>query len=323
MASSGSKAKCAEFDGKGDVNIFLTKVELVASIKGHANEKKAQFVASKLSGPAFDVYMRLSDDDKKDFDKIKEQLKKEFERGQLNREEAIHVLNNRRRKPEESPETYAHKLKELVKLAYSTFADGAQKTLSKDYYMRGVHPEMQIALKAETAFETNDIDALAKETIRLELAGIKSYGTKCTPLGDLSSVNEVSLANDSVVDSIANKVIEKLNINPVNVVNSLDHYAYAPEPPADNAGNDQQVYYAANDFHYRGRGNYYRTGRGQFNNRGRSRGRGRGQSQRGSKNCRGCGRGGHLVRNCPERYCQACGNKGHDQNNELCPNYHN
>ena len=70
MASSGSKAKCAEFDGKGDVNIFLTKVELVASIKGHANEKKAQFVASKLSGPAFDVYMRLSDDDKKDFDKI-------------------------------------------------------------------------------------------------------------------------------------------------------------------------------------------------------------------------------------------------------------
>ena len=60
MAASGSKAKCTDYEGKGDVNVFLTKVDLVASIKGHTDEKKAQFVASKLSGPAFDVYMRLS-----------------------------------------------------------------------------------------------------------------------------------------------------------------------------------------------------------------------------------------------------------------------
>ena len=85
MATSGSKAKCTDYEGKGDVNVFLTKVELVASIKGHTDEKKAQFVASKLSGPAFDVYMRLSEYDKEDFPKIKEQLKKEFKRGQLNR----------------------------------------------------------------------------------------------------------------------------------------------------------------------------------------------------------------------------------------------
>ena len=320
MASGSSKSKCAEFDGKGDVNVFLTKVELVASIKGHTDEKKAQFVASKLSGPAFDVYMRLNDDDKKDFDKIKEQLKKEFERGQLNREEAIHVLSSRHRKPEESPETYAYKLKELIKLAYSTFAAAAQQTLAKDYYMRGIHPDMQIALKAETTFETNDVDALAKETVRLELAGIKSYGTKCTPLTELNSVSQVSSTDDSVVDSIVNKVMEKLNVNAINAIGRSDHTTYSSEPPSEEAGSGEVNYASSND--YRGRG-YYRSGRGQWNYRGRGRGRGGGQSQRGNKKCRGCGRGGHLVRTCPERFCQACGNKGHDQNNELCPNYHN
>ena len=316
MASSSSKAKCAEFDGKSDVNIFLTKVELVASIKGHADEKKAQFVASKLSGPAFDVYMRLSNDDKKDFEKIKEQLKKEFERGQLNREEAIHVLSSRHRKPEESPETFAYKLKELVKLAYSTFPDGAQKTLAKDYFLRGIHPDMQVALKSEAAFETNNIDALAKETVRLELAGIKSFGTKCVPLNELNSVCEVSITDESVVESIANKVIEKLNISTINAVSNSDRAACASE-------HADQVCYASDGFQFRGRGNYFRSGRGRLNNRGRGRGRGQSQSQRGNWKCRGCGRGGHFVRACPERYCQACGNKGHDQNNEVCPNYHN
>ena len=311
MASGTSKAKCTEFEGKGDVNTFLTKVELVASIKGHTDEKKAQFVASKLSGPAFDVYMRLSDGDKKDFTKIKEQLKKEFERGQLNREEAIHILGSRLRKPDESPETFAYKIQELVKLAYPTFADGARKTLAKDYFVRGVHPEMQIALKAETTFETNDVDALAKETVRLELAGIKSFGTKCTRLNETSSVNEVAATDSSLVDSIVSKVVEKLNLNVVNAVSG---------PCPDGAGNDGNdgVNYMSNN--YRGNGSF-RSGRGQWNNRGRA--RGRGQVQRGDRRCHGCGRGGHFVRTCPERFCQACGSQGHDQNNQQCPKYNN
>ena len=76
---------------------------------------------------------------------------------------------------DESPQTFAYKLVELVKLSYPTFADGVRLTISKDYYMRGVHPDMQVALKSWGQFETSDIHALATETVRLELAGIKSY----------------------------------------------------------------------------------------------------------------------------------------------------
>ena len=102
------------FDGSTDVKTFLTKVELETSLKDYVDEKKANFLASRLVGPAFDVYMRLSDEHKKDFEQIKAELKKEFERGKLNREEALHVLQTRVQGSKESPQTFAHKLLELV-----------------------------------------------------------------------------------------------------------------------------------------------------------------------------------------------------------------
>ena len=141
---SSNKVKC--YDGNGDVNVFITRVNLVAAIKGYAGEKKAQFLASHLVPPAFDVYMRLSADDKKDAEKIEEGLLKEFQRGQLNREEAIHILNDRVQKKDESPPTFAYKLIDLVKLAYPTFDENIRLTIAKDYFVKGVHPDMQVAL---------------------------------------------------------------------------------------------------------------------------------------------------------------------------------
>ena len=283
MASSSSKAKCADFEGKGNVNVFLTKVGLIAAIKGHADEKKAQFLASKLSGPAFDGYMRLSGDDKKDFGIIKEQLKKEFGRGQLNKEEAIHVLNGRQRKQEESPQTFAYKIRDLMNLAYPTSNDAAQKTLYKGYFMHGIHPDVQVALKAETT-----LDALATETVRLELAGIKSYGTKCARLNETSSVNEV-------VESIANKVLEKLNLNAVNLVHGPDRVGSGAEPPSDSAAGDGIYYISSNPYSPGGQNNF-RSARGRWNNRGRGRARGQNQNQRGGgRKCRGCGRGEAIL----------------------------
>ncbi len=64
-------------------------------------------LASRLEGRAFDVYLRLSETDKKDPSKINSELLKEFERGNEDRELAIHELNSRKRKHDESAKTYA------------------------------------------------------------------------------------------------------------------------------------------------------------------------------------------------------------------------
>ena len=94
------------YDGTHDVRKFVAKVELEASLKNHADEKKAQYIASKLVGHAMDVYLRMSTEDQKDPEKVKTELLKEFERGQLNREEAIAELDGRKRLPKESADDF-------------------------------------------------------------------------------------------------------------------------------------------------------------------------------------------------------------------------
>ena len=197
-----AKVKCS--DGTGDVNVFVEKVSLHSSLKGYDGEKAAQNLASKLEGRAFDVYMRLSTADKKDANKIKSELLKEFESGNLDREAAIVELNNRRRKSDESAQTFAYKIIELVKLAYPSFDDSTRKTIAKDYFMKGVHPKMQISLKSLPSFTDADIDKLATETMRLQIAGIDSFAS--------------NKAQECMsVDAIAEKVIEKLHSTSINI----------------------------------------------------------------------------------------------------------
>ena len=165
-------SKLKSYDGTGDVKVFLEKVSLHSSLKGYNGEKAAQNLASRLEGRAFDVYMRLPAADKKSVEKIHAELLKEFEHGNQNREAAIFELNNRKRDKDESPQTFAFKLLELVKLAYPSFEDEARKTIAKDYFIRGVHPNMQIALKSIPDFATASIDKLAAETSRLQIASV-------------------------------------------------------------------------------------------------------------------------------------------------------
>ena len=162
------------FNGDGDISGFITKVELYSALKEYDDEKRAQNLASRLEGPAFDVYLRLDQDDRKNINKLKDELLKEFESGRRNREEAVCTLTKRYRKQGESAHTYAYKIKELVNLAYPDFENAAKSTLAKDQFVRGLHTDMQMALKCMDNFKDYDITALADHIVRLEIAGIKS-----------------------------------------------------------------------------------------------------------------------------------------------------
>ncbi len=200
-----SKVKC--FDGSGNVKVFIEKVSIHSSLKGYDGEKAAQNLASKLEGPAFDVYMRLSCEDKKKPEKIKSELLKEFEKGKQDREEAIFELTNRKRKPEESAQTFAYKIIELVRLAYPSFDENSTKTIAKDYFIKGLHEKMQIALKSLPSFADAEINDLATETTRLQLAGIeKNSAIKGQKMQECMNVD----SSKCMIDAIAEKVAEKL-----------------------------------------------------------------------------------------------------------------
>ena len=306
---SSKKVKIT-FDGSTDVKNFLTKVELESSLKDYVDEKKANFLASRLVGPAFDVYMRLTDENKKNFDQIKAELKKEFERGQLNREEALSILQSRIRGPNESAQTFAYKLSELVQLAYPTFDDAVRRTIAKDYYVKGVHPDMQVALKSRATFKDDDITALATETVRLSLAGVKSYSKSTTTSEACGSVEvsqtpmQLQGASTDVINAIADVVVSKLKESSLD---SSDSHSSAgiTDQQSDGVNNTGATY-------PRGRG---------FGGRRSARGRGGRGSNNQSKKCRSCQSTDHLIKHCPTRFCQACGQRGHNQYDQQCPNY--
>ena len=298
------------FNGEGDVKEFITKVELNSALKGYTDEKCAQNLAARLEGPAFDVYLRLNETDRKDVDKLKQELLREFERGQQNREDAVAILSNRRRNPGEAAQTYAHKILELVKLAYPTFDNTTRATIAKDYFVQGLHPEMQKSLKSMEKFMDYDISKLATETTRLQLAGIKSHFEKCNAVNPISADNSDAAIPDDVMNSIADKVVERL----ANTTLHSEAGGYDLCRPEVN-------FASANPNRYQtsfGQGNINQ--RYQSRKRGASRGRFRNVPSQPLK-CRCCQSTSHLVRNCPSRFCQACGQRGHDSRDRSCPKY--
>ena len=291
MASSSNIKK--HYDGSSDVEAFITRVELKAQIKGYDGEKCAQYMASQLAeGHALNVYLKLSGDDKKNIDSIKDALQKEFDASHRNRDIAVEKLTKCKPQKGESPSSFAYKLLELGKLAYSGLPDASQ-VIVKDYFVAAQSCEMQVALKSLTDFATKSVTDLATEVIRFQTAGVPSVGVR-----EESGVFHVKHddSDESMVDRIAEKVFQKLS--QVNVDSSDD---------------------TTHNIDYVGPS----RGRGRRNSRGFFKGpnRGRGASARGNFKCRRCQGPDHGYAKCPTRYCQACGQEGHDAWNRECPNY--
>ena len=282
------------FDGTTDVEAFITIAELNAAVKGYTDERKAQYLASLLvEGPALNVYLRLSADHKKDAEEIKKALRSEFEAAHRDREVALEKLGKRKMRRNESPITFAYALQELTKLAYATLPAASQDAISKDYFVKGQSKEMQTALKSLADFSTKSMTDLATETVRFQTAGVQSTPEAlATVKTEINVVSENASGEDALVDNIVEKVVTRLS--GMNVGGACGS--------------------AAVDYvHYQNRGSRSR-GRGWSRGRGGSRGRG-------DFKCRSCSKPDHGYAKCPERFCQACGGRGHDAWSRDCPNF--
>ena len=182
MDSTDKKSK-KYFDGSTDVEAFITIAELNASLKGYADEKKAQYFASLLvEGPALNVYLRLDAEKRKIAEEIKTALRTEFEAAHRDREIALEKLSKRKMLKNESPYTFAYALQELTKLAYSTLPAPSQNAIGKDYFVKSQSKEIQTALKSLSDFSTKSMMDLAKETVRFQTAGIHASPELPTPV---------------------------------------------------------------------------------------------------------------------------------------------
>ena len=287
------------FDGTTDVEAFITIAELNASVKGYTEERKAQYLASLLvEGPALNVYLRLSTDQRKNAEEIKTALRNEFEAAHRDREVALEKLAKRKILRNESPQTFAYALQELAKLAYASLPAESQDAIAKDYFVNGQSKEMQTALKSLTDFSNKSMMDLAKETVRFQTAGVQSVVTpvSATIKTEINEVTVGATGEDSLVQNIVEKVVSRLggmSVAGPSGSTSVD-FVYQPS---------------------RGRSSYRGHGRSS-NQCGRASSRGRGDFK-----CRNCSSRDHGYAKCPTRFFQACGGRGHDAWSRDCPNF--
>lgn len=196
MASSG---KLPTYSGKGDVNNFIVKMELHIKLKELTGESAAWLLASRLEEPAFNVYMRLTDDEKKDVAKLKAELRKQYETGNRDREEAMSLLSSLFLKEDESLPDFAFQVKRLVKLAYPRFSANDQQIHERDAFVRGLHPDMQLKIKTMANFATLSTNQLVDSAMTFEVAGVKTCMKK-QPNVEIKEVSVEEKCSSSTYD---------------------------------------------------------------------------------------------------------------------------
>ena len=279
LAMESSK-KVTTFNGKGDVNVFLTKIDLYNQLKNYAGEQAAVSLASRLEEPAFNVYMRMSEEDRKDIEKIKTELRSQYQVGNRDREEALSLLGAAQRTEEETAKDFAFRITELVKLAYPKFDAASQQVHEKDAFVKGCHPDMQMKLKTIENFDALDMKGILDNTVRLEVAGVKSVVRKLKT--DMNSVGESGACCSMSCGSGDQILLKRLD----SLEETIAKLSVSPNPASSQA----------------------KSPTSSSSSRGPQ-----------GKKCFNCGEAGHVVRRCPKRFCQSCGKPGHDAWSKMCP----
>ena len=151
------------------------------------------FIAGRLEDAALDIYMGMSEDDQKDPENVTAALLNNFDLAQQNREIAVEELMHRKRLPEEKIEVFAYKILELTKYAYPKFNDATKGAIAKDYFVKGLHADLQKELRKLSDYDEKTLTQLTEMTTYLEIAGINSNASKpkSESVGEISSVSNL------------------------------------------------------------------------------------------------------------------------------------
>ena len=94
--------------------MFIVKMEMHIKLKKLEDEDATLLLASRLEDNAFDVYLQLSTNNRKDIARIKLELCKQYESGNRNREDTLYLLASYQRNEVETAPDFAYRISELV-----------------------------------------------------------------------------------------------------------------------------------------------------------------------------------------------------------------
>lgn len=146
----------------GDFSDWIEKLELVANLQ--KIEDLISFLPLFLTGAAFAVYKQLSEEDKKDYPKLKAALLLAFG---VNSYVAYEQLQRRMYQEGEAVDVYLADLKRLVTLMGQT----TPEPLLKCAFMAGLPSNISVQLKSVAAVETLDLNGLVTRARMMMSAG--------------------------------------------------------------------------------------------------------------------------------------------------------
>ena len=255
-------------------------MKFYCSTKKFEGKQEAHAIASKLDGAAFLCIARLSDADQNDPKKVKEALKKEFDKVAVDHETAVSELAQLKRQDDETPAQLAWRVEKITRKAYPGLSEVEENTAAKTYkqmlqdkFLVVIDDDMSKRLKNDGKYRDMNITTLAEELERLELIYKRKPHFKPT------TVNEIKTTEDTQPHNLRQIVKEEIEARPWG----------------------RQI-----------------SGRGRFGNYNRGRGKPRNSSRprwngaEGKPKCFHCESEHHFRKDCPfVHLCQRCWKPGH------------
>lgn len=135
-----SPAKLPRYNGLTPLEPYLAQVDLAALHDGWSQEETATHLALALEGPALQVLIDLSPEERRDLQALTAALNRRF--GQrTSAEQSREELTNRRRREGESVGAFAADIRVYTRKGYPTFPTAAREELSLHAFLRGLTPE--------------------------------------------------------------------------------------------------------------------------------------------------------------------------------------
>ncbi|KAG1963495.1 retrotransposable element [Pimephales promelas] len=139
-ALTRSPAKLPRYSGLTPLEPYLAQVDLAALHDGWSCEETAIHLALALEGPALQVLIDLSPEERRDLQALTAALNRRF--GQrTSAEQSREELANRRRCEGESVGAFAADIRVYTRKGYPTFQAAAREELSLHAFLRGLTPE--------------------------------------------------------------------------------------------------------------------------------------------------------------------------------------
>lgn len=259
-----SKMKPQNYDGKEDLEEYLTQFELISELNNWGYKSKSLYLAGNLTGDARGLINELNEHDRRDFDAIVNALKNRF--GSIHKAEVFRSeLQTRVKGRNESIPELAQSIKKLTRKAYPSANLDVTETLALDYFIDAIpFKEIRIRLREVSPKTVAEAENIA---VRLDAVHMTDRSRNCNvkAIGVETETNDLSKKIDEVIkkiDRVSNEVETLKSKETRSQEFNGNNRNYDVEPRAQGSWSK---FNKGNNFNRNGGTNNQYTPRGQAN----------------------------------------------------------